>query len=385
MRQAVLLVVLGILLGVVLMHMLRIEIHMQFNSDLAGLATPRAASAAAAAHGERGESRAAHSPSHSISWVNSTRRKGHRAGKAKEHSRRTEETEESDTKVGKEKVAREKSRRPSGKVLSYKSHKVIFCIPAKVGSSSFMKMVYESLGAGTGEKCSLHDMRCRLEGIADVGHWLKANPDTYSVKMSRDPLQRLVSAWKNKVRCRKCTNGERRDWTFQRYKVVERFFADASKSCSGFRPFVARMEVTKQRQPQWNDHWMPQTLKCSGNYTAVIRLEEVKADSFARFLQALGARFVPYPNPNPLGGVSRPRNGTVPWVDVDGKRLPNASFGIDKALTSSSLRMRDYKQVVERIYHLYERDYHELGYHQDKDADAAFLMRTFANYEPGCF
>jgi len=193
MRQAVLLVVLGILLGVVLMHMSRmVEVRVQFNSDLAGPATPRAASAAAAAHWERSERREANSPSHNISWVDGSGRgrprvrgefkgaswkrwKRHRAGKAKEHSRRTEETEESDTNVGKKKVAREKSRRPSGKVISYKSHKVIFCIPAKVGSSSFMKMVYESLGAGSGEKCSLHDMRCRLEGIADVGHWLKAN------------------------------------------------------------------------------------------------------------------------------------------------------------------------------------------------------------------
>jgi len=94
--------VLGILLGVVLVEILpMVDVRVQFNSDLAGLATPRAASAVAAHEETRSESRAANSPYHNISWVAGTRWKRRRAGKAKERSRRPGEGEESDTKVGK--------------------------------------------------------------------------------------------------------------------------------------------------------------------------------------------------------------------------------------------------------------------------------------------
>jgi hypothetical protein len=180
----------------------------------------------------------------------------------------------------------------------------------------------------------------------------------YSVRMARNPLLRVLSAWKSKVRCANCTKGGRRD-PFRKYD------ASNPNKCKTFRAFVDSLATTRQNIDRWDEHWRPQAILCSGAFHDVVKLEDVQPDSFAPLLKYWGVPYVAYPHTHASGRHGNDNSRAVPQPDAD--------------------RLSKYTEVLERIYDLYDMDYRALGYDRRTEVDVALVMSVFEYLGETCF
>ena len=205
-------------------------------------------------------------------------------------------------------------------------------------------------------KCGyVQNVGCSFRDIPGFEVLDRVQGDAYSVRMTRDPLLRIVSAWKSKVRCANCAKGEWRDSTR----------TNTPNNCKTFRAFIDGLASTRQGIEGWNPHWRPQSMLCRGAFRDVVRLEEVEQESFAPLLKYWGAPYVAFPRTH--ASMRQGKNVTRAVLQPEAGRLSK------------------YTQVVERIHDIYDMDYRALGYERSTEENAVSVMQVFDTLGEECF
>jgi len=111
----------------------------------------------------------------------------------------------------------------NGEVTYFPEHKVLICVCAKCGSTSVYKWMYEALLGKpwnfTGPPWVQAVDSKRWEGVgvrglaSDKEGALFRDPSVYRLAVVRDPRERYISAWKDKVFKIACRLQTKRGWS----------------------------------------------------------------------------------------------------------------------------------------------------------------------------
>lgn len=260
------------------------------------------------------------------------------------------------------------------------------CVPAKTSSSSFWGMMYSSLTSqkfpsSRKHRCFVHSIKSKKSLSKHCSAWpnvkgltllQRSHSDAFSMKIMRDPLRRVISAWKSKFRCNECIGQGSTVDKYDRLRFVRKFFTKRSREykakCTAFQPLIIHMLRSLSSRKSWNEHIRLQTLLCGNEYHHVVRLEDILENSFEPLLKHLGSVVIGYPHHHASETMPQHNSSTGRTVDAHGKA-----------------QKEEYTLVVKMIYQVYAEDYRILGYPQNIDTDTDYLTETFSELKQVCF
>jgi len=183
----------------------------------------------------------------------------------------------------------------------------------------------------------------------------------YGLLILRNPLHRVLSAWRSKARSKKCTSrGDKRIDTIDRDAIYKRWNTD----------FVSFSQFVWGKLDQDNIHWNPQFDVCdeTRHYDDVVDLEKTNPTSFTPFSKALGVPFI------------------MKHVHSS-KKIMKHVHSSKKIVSGRKLEAAEkkMKNVLKRIYTFYSEDYEQYGFKCNTTEDMAFLANEFSQYPRKCF
>lgn len=169
-----------------------------------------------------------------------------------------------------------------------RSGHVAVCVPAKVSSTSFWSSVYWAYSNRTEyfQPCKKNKFVQDIEGcgwekflempaaavshVAQLAVFEKEEGGLYSFAIARDPIKRIISAYKSKVACDAQGFGTDRAG---RRKIVKQLLRQAGRQgdyreCVGsFVEFVSLVHTVSSTPGEWlNPHFGPQNAKVRSNF-----------------------------------------------------------------------------------------------------------------------
>lgn len=246
--------------------------------------------------------------------------------------------------------------------ISFKGTQAVVCIPPKAGSTSFWTMLIKSILISTNSKKSLkrillqcdyvQNLDCVVKNVEGVKILNQVDKNVFSVRITRNPLHRLLSAWKTKVRCKECRNNE----TFDELHT---------NTCMSFKLFVENLYNSQFFVKNWDEHWQPQTSLCPSNYHETHSLEETNEHQFDELLKHLKIKKMTY---NHLHKTNfKTHDNDVLSSNFSGQHTE-----------------KDYFDTLTRIYEIYAKDYALFTYNQDMHQDSLYLNFFFSKLPQFC-
>jgi len=242
--------------------------------------------------------------------------------------------------------------------FDYNSTTFHVCVNAKSGSTSIAFELYEALTQSPYPKSCEEKHQwpqgfsCGFDEIPTFRRHKQLPPKVdYGLLILRNPLHRVLSSWRSKVRPNKCTSsGDKLIDSVERNGFYKQWNTD----------FVSFSTFVLGKLDQDNIHWNPQFDLCdeTSYYNDVVDLEKTTPTSFIPLSQALGVPFIM-------------KHSHHSKKIVDGRKLEAA----EKKL----------KNVLKRIYTFYSEDYKQYGFTSNVIEDTAFLANEFSQYPRKCF
>jgi hypothetical protein len=188
----------------------------------------------------------------------------------------------------------------------------------------------------------------------------------FAVTMSRNPVARLVSSFKSKIRCPTCGHSDESD----RRQFVPPLSGDKHIRCLSFHEFV---EVLYQRRSKpfntkGSPHWQRQSRYCAFDkiqFNSIVPLETVGKESFWPLFRYLGLDLLSFPH-----------------LHVEYRRLSNNSTKIDEMVNKTQLR--NLRNLTKKIYAIYASDYAVYNYTQNIQRDTRFIWNFFNDKPRSC-
>lgn len=243
------------------------------------------------------------------------------------------------------------------KTFHYNNQRVRVCVNAKAGSTSMAAMLFRMFsGHEYPQTCNdahiwLQDFTCGWQNISNLSV-TQGGVAEQSLLVLRNPVERVVSAWKSKVRPKHCTNA--RDHLIDE-SDREKFMEKCGQPTYGigFQDFI-------QTIPHCVDpHWIPQHLLCG-----------------------------------PIDQYDRVTDVSVPEVNILGKWLdmPPPSFPHEHASKSHLGNvLHEYPvdntivaHLLQRIYAYYKTDYSMYMFSKNVSRDEAVIRQAFRKFPPIC-
>ena len=151
----------------------------------------------------------------------------------------------------------------------------VFCICAKCGSSSFYRATWEALtGVVWPNTFDVHQYE-RWSTLPECGpscqrisdsKWLSQRPD-FQIWLSRDPVDRLVSAYHSKVKC--CPSQKKREACYRDENdkfvpALARLAGMEPQRCFHFDEYASALSrvYDLQKQADLDNHFRPQHMAC---------------------------------------------------------------------------------------------------------------------------
>lgn len=265
--------------------------------------------------------------------------------------------------------------------FEYRKKHFHICDPAKAGSTSLSTTMYLAMSGD--QEYPLHcytknpggyvmNFKCGWDKIPTFKVLLLSDHATftphpkrlpfvnYSMIVVRDPLHRIVSAWRSKIRPALCVSE-----TDSKIDIrLKGMLAKQGKNMTfvSFTQFV----LSHLHLNEWkNAHWDPQIDICGSpyHYQTRLKLEELNETSFNDLSHATGVTMK-------LSQHGMYSNKTRGYRESNASHRPH-----DKLLDLT----------LDKIYNYYHEDYTRYGYIQNRTADVAFLAKVFSQFPEECF
>lgn len=267
--------------------------------------------------------------------------------------------------------------------FEYREKHFHICDPAKAGSTSLSNTMYLAMSGGQKfpDHCNQRHQfvmrfKCGWDKIPTFKVLLFSADATftpypkrlpfvnYSMIIVRDPLHRIVSSWKSKIRPALCVS-ETDTKIDTDYQIGILAKQGKNMTFVSFTQFV----LNHLHLNEWkNAHWDPQIEICGSpyHYQTRLKLEELNETAFNDLSLATGVTM----KLEHLHSSAHESNKTR------GFRESNASYRPHDKLLDLTL---------DKIYNYYDDDYSYYGYIQNRTADVAFLAKEFSQFPEECF
>ncbi|GMH32968.1 hypothetical protein BSKO_00802 [Bryopsis sp. KO-2023] len=236
--------------------------------------------------------------------------------------------------------------------LMYASEKsVVVCLVPKVASTVLLMLVKRMNGDPNWSSRTMQDIRDgHREGVrnADV-----VNPNITKMAMVRNPVDRVLSAYLNKI------------FSARKYNLLPKgsWATENAEEPPPFEEFISIIESVPQQS--LNKHFKPQSMLCETkkiSYTFALDFENRKT-GMREFLEAIG-------HWEDMGASGWGPNGTAPiFAEMENikrgrsVRPPTVSEKRDEKVQEYYTR-----ELLEKVFQIYEQDYiafEEFGWSRD--------------------
>lgn len=157
-------------------------------------------------------------------------------------------------------------------------HELVVCACAKCGSSSMYEFIYEQEFGGHwpyhGAPFAQTTDSSRWEGRfqeVDVQDQAAVFSEAFSFALVRDPVERIISAWKSKVACDENHTGvDRSDRSRMVPALLSLIEEEPRETCLSLDDFVRALYIAHKlgRAAELNVHFLPQDKACFAKFPA---------------------------------------------------------------------------------------------------------------------